>query len=99
MFDRIDTESELSVDDMIANLEHNQAAVAQWADNLVLLGERGLDQGLLQQLRDAGRRPRATVAALASATDEQLAHLSVAICQCRRGIWGRPSCPRLACQR
>lgn len=76
MFDRIDTESELSVDDMIANLEHNQAAVAQWADNLVLLGERGLDQGLLQQLRDAGPEAAGTVAALASATDEQLAHLS-----------------------
>ena len=78
MFDRIDTESELSVDDMIANLEHNQAAVAQWADNLVLLGERGLDQGLLQQLRDAGPEAAGTVAALASATDEQLAHLSEA---------------------
>lgn len=76
MFDRIDTESELSVNDMIANLEHNQAAVAQWADNLVLLGERGLDQGLLQQLRDAGPEAAGTVAALASATDEQLAHLS-----------------------
>ena len=75
MFDRIDTESELSVNDMIANLEHNQAAVAQWADNLVLLGERGLDQGLLQQLRDAGPEAAGTVAALASATDEQLAHL------------------------
>lgn len=76
MFDRIDTESELSVNDMIANLEHNQAAVAQWADNLVLLGERGLDQGLLQQLRDAGPEAAGNVAALASATDEQLAHLS-----------------------
>lgn len=76
MFDRIDTESELSVNDMIANLEHNQAAVAQWADNLVLLGERGLNQGLLQQLRDAGPEAAGNVAALASATDEQLAHLS-----------------------
>ena len=76
MFDRIETKSELSVNEMIANLEHNQAAVAQWADNLVLLGERGLDQGLLQQLRDAGPEAAGTVAALASATDEQLIHLS-----------------------
>lgn len=76
MFDRIDTESKLSVDDMIANLEHNQEALTQWADNLVLLGERGLDQGLLQQLRDAGPEAAGNVAALASATDEQLEHLS-----------------------
>lgn len=76
MFDRINTESELSVNEMIANLEHNQEAVAQWAENLAALGERGLDQGLLQQLRDAGPETAGTVAALVSASDEQLQRLS-----------------------
>ena len=76
MFDRIKTKSEISVSDMIANLEHNQEAVAQWAENLVALGERGLDQGLLQQLRDAGPEAAGTVAALVAASDEQLLRLS-----------------------
>lgn len=76
MFDRINTESELSVAEMIDNLEHNQQAVAQWADNLAQLGQRGLDEGLLQQLRDAGPEAAGTVAELASATDEELARLS-----------------------
>ena len=76
MFDTINTKSELSVDQMIANLQANQEAVATWADNLVILGERGLDQGLLQQLRDAGPESAATVAELVNATDTQLATLS-----------------------
>lgn len=76
MYDQINTKSDLSVQQMIDNLQANQEAVATWADNLVLLGERGLDQGLLQQLRDAGLESAATVAELVTATDEQLATLS-----------------------
>lgn len=76
MFDRINTESEQSIGEMISNLEHNQQAVAQWADNIALLAQRGIDQGLLQQLRDAGPEAAGTVAELASATDEELARLS-----------------------
>ncbi|MGN0974519.1 MAG: tape measure protein, partial [Gemmiger sp.] len=76
MYDTIDTKSELSVQQMIENMQANQEAVATWADNLVALGERGLDQGLLQQLRDAGPESAATVAELVTATDEQLVTLS-----------------------
>lgn len=76
MYDRINTKSKVSVNEMIANLEHNQQAVAAWADNLVALGERGLDQGLLQQLRDAGPESAATVNELVNASDEELARLS-----------------------
>lgn len=76
MFERINTESKVSVEEMIANLEANQETVAAWADNLVELGRRGLDEGLLQQLRDAGPQSAATVAELVTATDEQLLTLS-----------------------
>lgn len=76
MFDRIETESEQSVQSMIDNLKHNQQAVADWSDNLVLLAEKGVDQGLLQQLRDAGPESAATVAAMVAASDEELAELS-----------------------
>lgn len=76
MFSRIETQSEVSVSEMIANLQHNQEALSAWADNLVALGERGLDQGLLQQLRDAGPESAATVAALVQASDAELQTLS-----------------------
>lgn len=76
MFDRISTNSKLSISDMIGNLEHNQQAVSDWADNLVILGDRGLDKGLLQQLRDAGPESAATVAALVKGSDTELSRLN-----------------------
>ncbi|MEG1752489.1 MAG: tape measure protein, partial [Christensenella sp.] len=76
MFDRIETESKVSVGEMISNLEHNQAALATWADNLVILGKRGIDEGLLQKLRDAGPESAATVSELVNSSDEQLTRLS-----------------------
>lgn len=76
MFDRIKTESETSVAEMTANLEHNQKTVESWSNNLVELGKRGLDEGLLQQLRDAGPESAATVSALVKASDKELSKLS-----------------------
>ena len=76
MYDTINTKSELSVEQMIANMQQNQETLAAWADNLQALAERGIDQGLLQQLRDAGPESAATVAELVTATDAQLMTLS-----------------------
>ena len=76
MFDTIETESELTTQQMIENMQANTEAVSTWADNLKTLAERGLDQGLLQELRDAGPESAATVAELVTATDEQLQALS-----------------------
>lgn len=74
--DQLDTKTEVSVSDMIANLEHNQKAVAEWAANLDELAARGIDQGLLQHLRDAGPEAAGQVAALVNATDAQLQRMS-----------------------
>ena len=74
--DQLETKSEVSVGEMIANLEHNQKAVADWAANLDMLAARGIDQGLLQHLRDAGPEAAGQVAALVNATDSQLQRMS-----------------------
>ena len=76
MYDQINTKSDLSVQQMIENLQANQEAVATWAENLNTLAARGIDEGLLQQLRDAGPESAATAAELVTATDEQLVTLS-----------------------
>lgn len=76
MYDTIDTKSELSVQQMIENMQQNQETLSAWADNLQALAERGVDQGLLQELRDAGPESVATVAELVTATDTQLQQLS-----------------------
>lgn len=76
MYDTINTKSELSVQKMIENMQQNQEILAAWADNLKALAERGVDQGLLQELRDAGPESAATVAEMVTATDTQLQQLS-----------------------
>lgn len=76
MYDTINTKSELSVQQMIENMQQNQETLSAWADNLQALAERGIDQGLLQELRDAGPESAATVAELVTATDGQLQQLS-----------------------
>lgn len=76
MYDTINTKSELSVQQMIENMQQNQETLSAWADNLKALAERGIDQGLLQELRDAGPESAAQVAELCTATDAQLQQLS-----------------------
>ena len=90
MYDQINTKSDLSVQQMIENLQANQEAVATWAENLNTLAARGIDEGLLQQLRDAGPESAATVAELVTATDEQLVTLSDAF---RNGASTANRCP------
>lgn len=76
MFSRLSTESNLSVQEMIENLRANQEAVAQWADNLKILAERGVDQGLLQKMQEMGPEAAGYVAEMVNATDEELAEMS-----------------------
>ncbi|HEP7378038.1 TPA: hypothetical protein VDF97_001840, partial [Streptococcus pyogenes] len=54
IFDAIEQKTALSVDQMNANLEKNRAATEQWATNLEILAQRGVDQGILEQLRRMG---------------------------------------------
>lgn len=78
MFDVLSNEQTMSVDEMISNLETNQQIMSQWADNISALADRGVNQGLLDKLRDAGPESAGYVAALVSASDEQLQHLNTA---------------------
>lgn len=85
MFDKIKTSSDISVSQMTENLNHNAKAVEDWASNLVALGERTVEgnrivnEGLLQMLKEAGPEQTAgTIAALVNASDEQLVALSEA---------------------
>lgn len=78
MFDRINTESKLSVEEMIENLQHNAEAVSNWADNLDILAERGINQGILAKLEAMGPEGAGYVAELVTASDEQLLRLNEA---------------------
>lgn len=78
MFKKIADESEASVDEMIENLQYNQEAVANWANNLVELADKGINEGFLQYLKELGPESAATIQAIVDATPEQFAQLDEA---------------------
>lgn len=75
-FQAIEQQTALSADQMIANLQKNIDATEKWASNLEQLAKRGLDQGLIEQLRQAGPKAAEQTQALVNASDEQLGHLN-----------------------
>ncbi|MGX6979122.1 tape measure protein [Vagococcus elongatus] len=72
MFDTLSDKQEMSVAQMTSNMEENQRVISEWADNIAILAERGVDEGLLNKLRDAGPESAGHVAAMVGASDEEL---------------------------
>ncbi|MEX3715762.1 tape measure protein [Cytobacillus horneckiae] len=78
MFDTLSEKSEISVSEMTANLQENQRIISDWAVNIATLAERGVDEGLLNTLREAGPESAGHVNALVNASDKELEALSSA---------------------
>lgn len=76
MFDTLSDEITITAEEMRTNLEENQRIIGEWADNIATLAERGVDQGLLDTLREAGPETAGEVKALVNASDEELEKLS-----------------------
>lgn len=78
VFSQIKDESETTIDDMIENLNHNANAMSQWSDNIAILAKRGIRDGLLQQMVDAGPQAASALQSLVNASDEKLNELNLA---------------------
>lgn len=76
MFDTLSEKSEVSISKMTKNLEENQRIITKWSENIAKLAERGIDDGLLNTLRDAGPESAGHVNALVNASDTELQKLS-----------------------
>ena len=72
----IEQQTALSAEQMTANLQQNIDAVDKWSQNLEILAQRGLDQGLIEQMRQAGPKMAEQTQALVNASDEQLGALN-----------------------
>ena len=62
--------------DMIDNMLENQRVLATWADNIALLAERGIDEGLLEEMRQMGPEGAAQVAAMVAMCDDEFAEMN-----------------------
>ena len=80
MFSTLSNEVTLSVAEMQANLDQNQAVIKQWGTDMETLRTKfeqlGLDQALLDQLADIGPEGAGYVRALATASDSELVNLA-----------------------
>src|SRR5690625_1250871 len=81
MFNTLSDEVEITASEMADNLEENQRIISEWADNIAILAERGVDEGLLDTLREAGPESAGHVNALVNASDSELDRLSEAFSQ------------------
>ncbi|MCL1999136.1 MAG: phage tail tape measure protein [Turicibacter sp.] len=78
MFDTVKERASISIEEMTENLRANAAAVEEWSENMRILVERGVDQGIIDQLKAGGVEAAASVRELVNASDEELAELETA---------------------
>ncbi|HPY37588.1 MAG TPA: hypothetical protein PLH38_07145, partial [Clostridia bacterium] len=65
-----------SAAELAQSMLDNQAVIEQWSINLNTLAQRGLDEGLIRQLREAGPESAKQVQALVNAQDTELLRLN-----------------------
>lgn len=73
-FSEFDKSSETSKNQLLSNMQSQIDGVTDWANKLGELAKRGIDDGLLQKLKDMGPSGYQYVAAFASMTNDELAH-------------------------
>lgn len=72
LFDEVAEKAEVSGKQLMDNLKGQVETMTEWADTLNRLGKRGLDDGLMSELREMGPRAAAEIMALNSMTDSEL---------------------------
>lgn len=73
IFAEFQTGSQLSTDELLKNMQSQIDGITQWAENMELLADRGVNQGLLQHLAELGPEGAGYVATFVQMTDEELA--------------------------
>lgn len=77
IFDLIEKKSDISGQQLLTNLESQYITIAEWAQNMKLLASKGIDEGLLEELRQMGPRAAGEIAALNTLSEEELARYSM----------------------
>lgn len=78
LFEKASVKSSMSTKDMIANLQSQRKAFDDYAANLTLAMERGIDIGLVQKLSDGTTESMGILQTLVNATDEDIEAINTA---------------------
>lgn len=72
IFSEFNKKTEISGKKMLENMRSQVSGIKEWANNLRTLADRGINQGLLQQLANLGPQGYEKVAAFVQMTDAEL---------------------------
>ena len=72
LFDKVDPFEPVSGEDLIGNLEDQVVAFDQWQAQIAALSAKGVDEGLIEELRAMGPKALPQILALNKLTDSQL---------------------------
>ena len=81
LFDKVSQKSEMSTADMIKNLKSQRDAFENYATNLQLAMERGIDIGLVQKLSDGSVESMQIISQLVTASEQEIDELNAAFDQ------------------
>lgn len=76
LFDEVSEKCEMSIDDMIKNLQSQQIAFDNYADNLKEAARRGVDEGLVKQLSDGSIESMQILQSILDGSGEKLDELN-----------------------
>lgn len=72
LFAQFDGQAKMSTEELLKNMQSQVDGVAAWSENLGVLAERGINQGLLKYLAEMGPQGAGYVATFVEMTDEEL---------------------------
>lgn len=72
LFSKFTSEVKISSEEILANMQSQIDGVSQWAENMDILADRGINQGLLQHLANLGPQGAGYVEAFVKMTNDQL---------------------------
>lgn len=70
LFDEVPKRAEVSGQELLQNLKSQNLAFEQWQENLASITKRGINEGLLKELQEAGPKAAAQLEALLSLSDK-----------------------------
>lgn len=76
VFDQVEQKQTISLDKMIENLKKNEEAMSKWSENVKILSERGVDQGIIAQLEKMGPAGAEQAERLVKETSDNLGNLT-----------------------
>lgn len=78
LWDELETESELSIEQILTRWQTQQQAFSNYAENLRKATDMGLDEALVQQLSDGSEQSMLILAELVSGTEQDVAKINAA---------------------